>query len=77
MKLGKADKAFEEIQHATTLDSNYATAWQYRGELEMEQTKLHGSSRIAFSRPFAGSNNNGVGETRGLLPHTRLVDQGR
>ena len=37
MKLGQAEKAFEEIQHATTLDSNYATAWQYRGELEMEQ----------------------------------------
>jgi tetratricopeptide (TPR) repeat protein len=37
MKLGRADEAFEEIQHATTLDPNYATAWQYRGELEMER----------------------------------------
>ena len=37
MKLGRADEAFDEIQHATTLDPNYATAWQYRGELEMER----------------------------------------
>ena len=37
MKLGRGERAFEEIQHATALDSNYATAWQYRGELEMEQ----------------------------------------
>jgi tetratricopeptide (TPR) repeat protein len=37
MKLGRAEEAYEQIQHATTLDSNYATAWQYRGELEMER----------------------------------------
>ncbi len=37
MKLGKTTEAFEEIRQATTLDSNNATAWQYRGELEMEQ----------------------------------------
>lgn len=37
MKLGKTTEGFGEIQQATTLDSNNATAWQYRGELEMEQ----------------------------------------
>ena len=33
MKIGQQEKAFEEIRHATTLDSNYATAWQYRGRI--------------------------------------------
>lgn len=39
MKLGQRDKAFAEIVRATVLDPNYATAWQYRGELEMERKK--------------------------------------
>jgi tetratricopeptide (TPR) repeat protein len=37
MKLGRANEAFEEVQHATALDPNYGTAWQYRGELEIER----------------------------------------
>jgi tetratricopeptide (TPR) repeat protein len=37
MKLGKSKEAFDEIIKATGLDSNYATAWQYRGELEMQR----------------------------------------
>lgn len=35
MKLGRADEALEQIKHATALDPTFATAWQYRGELEM------------------------------------------
>lgn len=35
MKLGRGDEAFERIKHATEIDANYSTAWQYRGELEM------------------------------------------
>ncbi|HWM25081.1 MAG TPA: tetratricopeptide repeat protein [Chthoniobacterales bacterium] len=35
MKLGRADEALQQIKHATALDPTFATAWQYRGELEM------------------------------------------
>jgi len=35
MKLGRADEALQQIKHATALDPALATAWQYRGELEM------------------------------------------
>jgi tetratricopeptide (TPR) repeat protein len=35
MKLGRGDEALQQIKHATTLDPSFATAWQYRGELEM------------------------------------------
>lgn len=35
MKLGRADEALQQIKHATALDPAFATAWQYRGELEM------------------------------------------
>ncbi|MEP6809744.1 MAG: tetratricopeptide repeat protein [Chthoniobacterales bacterium] len=34
-KLGRTDEAFAHIQQATELDPNLATAWNYRGELEM------------------------------------------
>jgi hypothetical protein len=34
MKLGRAVDALQQIMHATELDVNSATAWQYRGELE-------------------------------------------
>lgn len=35
MKLGRAAEALQQIKRATELDPNFATAWQYRGELEM------------------------------------------
>jgi tetratricopeptide (TPR) repeat protein len=35
MKLGRAEEALHQIKQATALDSTFATAWQYRGELEM------------------------------------------
>jgi tetratricopeptide (TPR) repeat protein len=35
MKLGRADEALQQIKQATALDPTFATAWQYRGELEM------------------------------------------
>jgi tetratricopeptide (TPR) repeat protein len=34
-KLGRAAEARDQIKRATELDPNFATAWQYRGELEM------------------------------------------
>lgn len=34
-KLGRAAEALAEIKLATELDSNFSTAWHYRGELEM------------------------------------------
>jgi tetratricopeptide (TPR) repeat protein len=34
-KLGRADEAYEKVKQATEYDSNSATGWQYRGELEM------------------------------------------
>jgi tetratricopeptide (TPR) repeat protein len=34
-KLGRGQEALEQIKRATDLDPNFATAWQYRGELEM------------------------------------------
>lgn len=37
MKLGRAAEALQQIKHATELDSTYSTAWQYRGELEMDR----------------------------------------
>ena len=48
-KLGRGQEAFEKIKRATELDPNLATAWQYRGELEM----AHGDNLAAidsFSR---------------------------
>jgi tetratricopeptide (TPR) repeat protein len=36
-KLSRADEALEQIKRATELDPNFSTAWQYRGELEMER----------------------------------------
>lgn len=35
-KLERRAEAFEEIKRATELDPNFSTAWQYRGELEMD-----------------------------------------
>ncbi|MDP9003521.1 MAG: hypothetical protein M3N12_01880, partial [Verrucomicrobiota bacterium] len=37
MKLGRAQEALVQIKRATELDPNFDTAWQYRGELEMER----------------------------------------
>ena len=37
MKLGRAEEALQQIMHATELDAHLSTAWQYRGELEMER----------------------------------------
>ncbi len=34
-KLGRAADALQQIKRATELDENFATAWHYRGELEM------------------------------------------
>lgn len=37
MKLGRAEEALQQILRATELDAHFSTAWQYRGELEMER----------------------------------------
>ncbi len=37
-KLKRAPEAYARIKQATELDPNFSTAWQYRGELEMEQS---------------------------------------
>jgi tetratricopeptide (TPR) repeat protein len=36
-KLGRAEEALQQIKRATELEPNFSTAWQYRGELEMER----------------------------------------
>ncbi len=36
-KLNRAPEAYARIKQATDLDPNFSTAWQYRGELEMER----------------------------------------
>jgi tetratricopeptide (TPR) repeat protein len=36
-KLDRADEALQQIKRATELEPNFSTAWQYRGELEMER----------------------------------------
>jgi len=36
-KLDRADEALERIKQATELEPNFSTAWQYRGELEIER----------------------------------------
>jgi tetratricopeptide (TPR) repeat protein len=36
-KLQRAPEAYARIKQATELDPNFSTAWQYRGELEMQQ----------------------------------------
>jgi tetratricopeptide (TPR) repeat protein len=37
-KLKRGSEAYARIKEATTLDANFSTAWQYRGELEMQRT---------------------------------------
>jgi tetratricopeptide (TPR) repeat protein len=39
-KLGRAQEALDQIKHATELDPNFSTAWQYRGELEMARGEI-------------------------------------
>lgn len=39
-KLGRAPDALARIKLATELDQNFATAWQYRGELEMARGEI-------------------------------------
>jgi tetratricopeptide (TPR) repeat protein len=36
-KLGRTDEAFDDVKRATEADPNFSTAWQYRGELEMQR----------------------------------------
>lgn len=36
-KLGRAEESLQHIKRATELESSFSTAWQYRGELEMER----------------------------------------
>ena len=36
-KLRRRDEALQQIKRATELDPNFSTAWQYRGELEMDR----------------------------------------
>jgi tetratricopeptide (TPR) repeat protein len=43
-KLGRNEEALEEIKRATGLHQSFATAWEYRGELEME----HGETLSAI-----------------------------
>ncbi|MGI8480480.1 MAG: hypothetical protein ACR2MF_00180 [Chthoniobacterales bacterium] len=43
MKLGRGEEAFERIKQATEIDPNYATGWQYRGELEMARSDFVGA----------------------------------
>jgi tetratricopeptide (TPR) repeat protein len=35
-KLGHDQESLDRIKRATELDPNFSTAWQYRGELEMQ-----------------------------------------
>jgi tetratricopeptide (TPR) repeat protein len=42
-KLKRASEAYERIKQATTLDPNFSTAWQYRGELEIERADYLGA----------------------------------
>ena len=37
-KLSREKEAYAQIRHATELDANFSTAWQYRGELEMRRS---------------------------------------
>ena len=39
-KLGRAREGLDQIKKATELDPNFATAWQYRGELEMARGEI-------------------------------------
>jgi tetratricopeptide (TPR) repeat protein len=39
-KLGRAAEALAQIKIATELDPNFATAWQYRGELELARGEI-------------------------------------
>lgn len=39
-KLGRAPEALAQIKLATELDPNFATAWQYRGELELARGEI-------------------------------------
>lgn len=36
-KMGRTEEGFEAVRHATELDPHFSTAWQYRGELEMQR----------------------------------------
>jgi tetratricopeptide (TPR) repeat protein len=36
-KLNREKEAYAQIRRATELDANFSTAWQYRGELEMQR----------------------------------------
>ena len=40
MKLGRADEAMAHAKRATELDPHFSTAWQYRGELEMQRREF-------------------------------------
>ncbi|MEY2480598.1 MAG: hypothetical protein QOI04_1525 [Verrucomicrobiota bacterium] len=51
-KLGRDAEAFDQIKRATELDAQFATAWQYRGELEMARADYNGAIE-SFSRALA------------------------
>jgi len=51
-KLGRATEAFDQIKRATELDPQFATGWQYRGELEMERSDYNAAIE-SFSRALA------------------------
>jgi tetratricopeptide (TPR) repeat protein len=51
-KLGRAAEALDQIKRATDLDPQFATAWQYRGELEMEKSDYNAAIE-SFSRALA------------------------
>ena len=52
MKLGRSDEAFQHIRRATDLGGTEATAWQYRGELEMARGD-HAAAIESLSRALA------------------------
>ena len=62
-KLGRGDEALEEIKRATELDANFATAWQYRGELEVARRDLH-AAVDSLSRALTISPNIGALQKR-------------
>lgn len=51
-KLGRDEEAFTRVSRATSLDPNFSTAWQYRGELEMTRHDFVGAVE-SFTRALA------------------------
>ncbi len=51
-KLKRDSEAYDQIKHATELDPNFSTGWQYRGELEMHRADYLAASD-SLSRALA------------------------